>query len=304
MNDCYVRANSHFFGAASRGAARLFFILWRQFRNASRFYSNRNAAAELGVRQKRRAVCSRGINDYTLTSFHPCANKNNFSFSECVARTCFGGIKSVANSSPLRGRKFARTIWRFSQRSYKKMNELFISVDIEASGPIPGEYSMLSLGACVVGATHENFYVELKPLNKKFDAQALAIAGLNLKKLARTGVEPAQALRQFDAWLARNAPFDHTPIFCAYPLAFDWMFVAYYFHRFLGRNPFGYSGFDVKSFFMGASGKRWGDASVPQHFHDAQALTHNAREDAIAQAKLLERVFEYANKQYRPSTRR
>jgi DNA polymerase III epsilon subunit-like protein len=183
------------------------------------------------------------------------------------------------------------------------MNELFISVDIEASGPIPGEFSMLSLGACVVGATHENFYAELKPLTQKFDAQALAVAGFDLKKLQRTGIEPARAMQQFDAWLVRVAPFDHTPIFCAYPLAFDWMFVAYYFHRFLGRNPFGYSGFDLKSFFMGASGKQWSSASVPQHFHIAQDLSHNALEDAIAQAKLLERVFEYANAQQSKRTR-
>jgi ribonuclease T len=29
--------------------------------------------------------------------------------------------------------------------------ECLISVDVETSGPIPGDYSMLSLGACVVG---------------------------------------------------------------------------------------------------------------------------------------------------------
>jgi hypothetical protein len=27
--------------------------------------------------------------------------------------------------------------------------EIFVSVDVEASGPIPGKYSMLSIGACV-----------------------------------------------------------------------------------------------------------------------------------------------------------
>ncbi|SSH65668.1 Uncharacterised protein [Klebsiella pneumoniae] len=26
--------------------------------------------------------------------------------------------------------------------------EIFVSVDVEASGPIPGKYSMLSIGAC------------------------------------------------------------------------------------------------------------------------------------------------------------
>ena len=29
--------------------------------------------------------------------------------------------------------------------------ECYISVDVEAAGPIPGTYSLLSIGACVVG---------------------------------------------------------------------------------------------------------------------------------------------------------
>lgn len=172
-------------------------------------------------------------------------------------------------------------------------NEMYISVDVEASGPIPGEYSMLSLGACVVGATEKNFYVELKPLSNKFDAEALAVAGFDLKKLARTGVEPARAMRQFDAWLADAVPFDYTPIFCAYPLAFDWMFVAYYFHRFIGRNPFGYSGFDIKSFYMGAMGTPWHASALKGKYN--LDLTHNARQDAIDQAKLLEQLFHDAH---------
>ena len=54
------------------------------------------------------------------------------------------------------------------------MAEILISVDIEASGPIPGEYSMLALGACVVGAPEQSFYVELKPLHGGFQEEALA----------------------------------------------------------------------------------------------------------------------------------
>lgn len=177
------------------------------------------------------------------------------------------------------------------------MVETFISVDIEASGPVPGEYSMLSLGACVVGATEKIFYVELKPITKRFDAEALAVAGFDLEQLEREGVEPARAMQQFDTWLAQVTPRDSTPIFCAYPLAFDWMFVAYYFHRFLGRNPFGYSGFDFKSFYMGVTGKSWNETSVKHILNAAVDLTHNARQDAIDQAKLLEQLFDYANTQ-------
>jgi DNA polymerase III epsilon subunit-like protein len=181
-------------------------------------------------------------------------------------------------------------------------NELYISVDVEASGPVPGVYSMLSLGACVVGDPARNFYVEFKPLSKRFDPRALAVAGLDPDELARSGQEPARAMRQFDEWLEAVRPMDTTLVFCAYPLAFDWMFVAYYFHRFLGRNPFGYSGFDLKSFYMGVTGKNWTEAgtfSPKRRFDVAQDLTHNAREDAIAQAELMTRLLEFADEERR-----
>ncbi len=45
------------------------------------------------------------------------------------------------------------------------MREHYISLDIETSGPIPGEFSMLSLGASVVDDDDKTFLVQLKPLN-------------------------------------------------------------------------------------------------------------------------------------------
>ncbi len=179
----------------------------------------------------------------------------------------------------------------------------FISVDIEASGPVPGEYSMLSLGACVVGATEENFYVELAPITRKVDAAALAVSGFDLDTLAQTGTAAERAMAEFAAWLARILPRDVEPVFVAYPLAFDWMFVAYYFHRFLGHNPFGYSGLDVKSFYMGLTRRGWhaADEFPPEQlFKMYTDLTHNAREDAIAQAQLFAELLALAEREPQP----
>ncbi len=177
-------------------------------------------------------------------------------------------------------------------------HETFISVDIEASGPIPGEFSMLSLGACVVGETAQSFYVEIKPITRNFEPEALAVAGFDLDDLAQRGTDPTRAMRLFDEWLARVTPPGRTPVFVAYPLAFDWMFVAYYFHRFLHHNPFGFSGVDVKSFYIGMMGTPWTTSSKqdmePQFAADLP-LTHNAREDAIAQAELFARLLAHRN---------
>jgi len=63
----------------------------------------------------------------------------------------------------------------------KIWEEVYISVDIEASGPIPGEYSMLSLGACVVENPTKTFYIEFKPINKNFIERAMSINNLQWK---------------------------------------------------------------------------------------------------------------------------
>ncbi len=41
-------------------------------------------------------------------------------------------------------------------------SEIFVSVDIETSGPVPGLFSLLSIGACLVHAPDVRFYAELK----------------------------------------------------------------------------------------------------------------------------------------------
>ena len=173
------------------------------------------------------------------------------------------------------------------------VRETFISVDVEASGPIPGEYSMLSLGACVVGAPADTFYLELKPITRNHDPEALIVTGFDLDDLERRGVEPGYAMAQFEAWTSHVASGGGRPVFVAYPIAFDWMFVAYYFHRFLGRNPFGIDGLDVKSFYLGITGGPYtlaGSSDLDSAFAPDPALTHNALEDAVAQATLFERL--------------
>ena len=47
--------------------------------------------------------------------------------------------------------------------------EVFISVDVETAGPIPGEYGLLSIGACDVDNPARTFTCELKPLNWNAD---------------------------------------------------------------------------------------------------------------------------------------
>src|SRR5205807_5143065 len=93
--------------------------------------------------------------------------------------------------------------------------ECFISVDIETSGPIPGEYSMLSLGACVVGRRDEGFYAELKPISDKAVPDALKVTGFDLAELGRTGEGPEAVMVKFRDWLA-GACGGRKPVFVGF----------------------------------------------------------------------------------------
>ena len=173
-------------------------------------------------------------------------------------------------------------------------SEVLISVDVETAGPTPREHAMLSIGACLVHQPDRSFYVELKPTSMAVVPSALAVSGLSMEQLAAEGVEPEEAMRQFEEWLG-ELPGDSAPVFVAFNAAFDWMFIDDYFRRFLGRNPFGYSALDIKAFAMGSTGVTWADTSMrylsPKYL-DGQPLAHNALSDARDQARLFRALID------------
>ena len=173
-----------------------------------------------------------------------------------------------------------------------KQRECFISVDVETAGPIPGEYSMLSLGACVIGGDGDEFYVEIQPLNQNAVHEALRVSGFDLAKLANTGERPEAAVAKFQDWVAA-ASVGAKPVFVGFNAGFDWSFANWYFIHFLGENPFGFAPLDVKSYYMGLTGCSWEDTKssrIKSEFQPARAGDHNALTDARAQAEMFRKM--------------
>lgn len=167
----------------------------------------------------------------------------------------------------------------------------FISVDLETAGPVPSQYALLSIGACTLTHPRHTFYIELIPDKDQLDPRTEEIHGLNLAQLAQEGSPPAEALRQFAAWITEVIPPGRKPLMLGFNLPFDWMFINDYFHRYLGANPFGHSAVDIKAVYLGASGKSWAETSgtyLHKRYRDGQQLSHNALDDAIAQATIFE----------------
>ena len=76
------------------------------------------------------------------------------------------------------------------------------------------------------------------------------VHGLSRAYLEREGLEPDEAMKQLAGWVD-EACAGRRPVFVGFNAPFDWMFVADYLWRFAGRNPFGISALDLKSYFMG-----------------------------------------------------
>jgi DNA polymerase III epsilon subunit-like protein len=180
---------------------------------------------------------------------------------------------------------------------YDPDDEVFFSVDIETAGPYPGRYSLLTIGACLVSDPKETFYVEMRPASSDSTLRALEITGLSMEALAERGVEPAEAMRQFEEWVQAHTPEGSRPVFVAFNAVFDWMFINDYFHRYLGRNPFGHSALDMKALYMGLTGAKWAETSmryVAARYLEGRELTHNSLNDACDQAELLRRMLDEA----------
>jgi DNA polymerase III epsilon subunit-like protein len=174
------------------------------------------------------------------------------------------------------------------------MSEVYISVDVETSGPIPGTYSMLSLGACEVGRTDRRFYVELRPTSEISLPDAMKIVGRSLADFAQSGHDPTEAMTAFRDWIHQVSE-GHEPVFVGFNATFDWSFVNWYFHTYLSDNPFGFGGIDIKSYYMGLAGCSWADtrsSRIPQQFKGESPHTHNALDDAVEQAEMFKRMHD------------
>ncbi|MGW6568609.1 exonuclease [Streptomyces sp. NPDC054975] len=190
--------------------------------------------------------------------------------------------------------------------------EFYVSADVEADGPIPGPFSMSSFGLAVAGVhdgqafkpgdpAERTFYAELKPISDTYDPEALAVSGLDRGLLAQEGQDPAQAMNAAAAWLATvSAELAATPVFVAYPLGYDWMWMYWYFMRFADAgSPFGHSRcMDLKTLYAAKAAVPIKDAtkrSMPPHLLSSRPHTHNALDDAIEQAELFQNLMRWAS---------
>jgi hypothetical protein len=166
--------------------------------------------------------------------------------------------------------------------------EILVSTDIEADGPIPGVYSMLSFGSAaylpdktLVGTFSANLETlpdaTTHPQTMQWwqtQPDAWSACRKDLQK-------PEVAMQNYSGWL-KSLPGQ--PIFLAYPAPFDFMFIQWYLIRFTGESPFTYGAIDIKTYAMAMLKTSCSDSkkqNFPSRWFDpGLPHTHVALDDA------------------------
>ena len=156
-----------------------------------------------------------------------------------------------------------------------------VMVDVEADGPIPGDYSMVCFGAIIVEPSlSKTFYGKLKPISDHWIPEALAVSGFTREETLAFDDPPA-VMNEFASWLKANS--NGRPFFISDNNGFDWQFINWYFHHFTGTNPFGHSSANLGSLYKGF---------VKDTFTNFKHLrktehTHHPVDDALGNAEAL-----------------
>jgi len=159
----------------------------------------------------------------------------------------------------------------------------YVVVDVESDGESPYNSSMVCFGAVLVSDMTKTFYGKVKPVSSYYKPEALAISGFTRKE-HETFDDPKIVMYEFADWLRTNSI--GKPVFISDNLAFDWKWIDYYFHRFVGENPFGFSGRRIGDLYCGMK-MHSGKNSEWKYKYRKTKHTHNPVDDAKGNAEAL-----------------
>lgn len=185
----------------------------------------------------------------------------------------------------------------------KIKKEVFVSMDVESDGPFPGLHSMLSVGYAaftddqlepVSTFTRNLDFIEGATQDPNTMAWWNSTPALRMlyAETRENTIPGEQFVQDWIDWRNANFPPNEwdMAIVCM-PLTYDWKFPDYYFCRYNGHNPLGFSrGIDLKSYAYARLGTRWVKTTkkkMPKRWFSDLPHTHNALDDAVEQGHLF-----------------
>lgn len=157
----------------------------------------------------------------------------------------------------------------------------YISVDVESDGPIPSMYSMVCFGAVIVEPSlSKTFYGKTKPISDIWDPEALSISGFSREEHLKFD-DPVIVMKNFARWIKENSVGN--PIFISDNNGYDFSFINYYFYKYYGSNPFGWSSRRIGDIYCGMKmdvREPWKQLRKTKH-------THSPVDDAMGNAEAI-----------------
>jgi len=160
---------------------------------------------------------------------------------------------------------------------------MYIVLDVESDGPSPANRSMVCFGAVLVNDQTKTFYGETRPISDEFEPSALAISGFSREEHEEFD-DPKIVMENFEKWILEVSV--GKPTFISDNPAFDWQWINFYFHKYLGRNPFGFSARRIGDLYCGMMNDAGKNADWKRKYRKTKH-THNPIQDCLGNAEAL-----------------
>jgi hypothetical protein len=177
--------------------------------------------------------------------------------------------------------------------------EIFFSTDIEADGPYPLDYSMLSFGSAAFtpeGKLIDTYTANLDTLpgaQQDLDTMEWWKGQAEAWEACRKDTRPAEeVMPEYVRWVKNIKVHGEKtrPVFVGYPAGFDFTFMYVYMRKFAGESPFSFSALDIKSVAMAQLRCEFRAATkrrFPKHWFGKSRHNHVALDDAIEQGEMF-----------------
>lgn len=157
-------------------------------------------------------------------------------------------------------------------------------LDVEADGPCPSLYNMISFGLVSVADPKRSFLGQVAPiLDHAGIARAREVVGVSFET-QKTYPPPEQTMAAARDWLHALAGERRVVLWSDNP-AFDWQYWNWYCHRYLGDNPAGFSARRIGDMDAGRRGEPFNTNAWKTRRETAH--THNPVDDARGNAEAL-----------------
>jgi len=158
-------------------------------------------------------------------------------------------------------------------------------VDVEADGPIPGDYSMIEIGVVKLDrALDKTFHATVAPISMYYSEDAMRSIGTSRKEiLSSERGDPVSIMGALQKWVLKTQNIGTRPMFFSDNNGFDWMFYKWYIEHAGIPCPFGHTSRNIADLFRGLQ------KDVTANFKKLRDTkhTHNPVDDAIGNAEAL-----------------